>query len=132
MEALTFFFYAWCLFLYINDVVSVIGLSLLQILTCIMLIALGNLKNAKSVVIWFLEKTWRIIIQTHMHRYVKFSVICFLFSQVQLCGMYRKFVLLGIILCNWKTIILVDGHRILDCLIPIVQGKLNCEDICWT
>jgi len=72
--------------------VSVIGLSLLQILTCIMLIALGNSKNAKFVVIWFLEKTWMIIIWTPMHRYV------LLFSQVQLCGMYTKFMLLGIIL----------------------------------
>lgn len=63
MEALVFFLLL-CMMngLYLNDMVSVIGLFLLQILTCIMLIALGSLKNAKFVVIWFPEKMRRITI----------------------------------------------------------------------
>jgi len=34
--------------------------------------------------------------------------------------------------CVIVIAILVDGYRILDCLMPIVQDKSNCEYICWT
>lgn len=53
----------------------VIGLSLLQILICIMLIALGTLKDAKSVAIWFRKHLPRSIIWTRMPRYGNFCLL---------------------------------------------------------
>lgn len=59
-----------------------IGLSPLQILICIMLIAPGTLKNATFVVTWFQNNVLKITIWTHMHRYGKLCLVFFVFCYV--------------------------------------------------
>jgi len=54
---------------------SVIGLSLLQTLICIMLIALETLKDAKFVPTWFRKHLPRSTIWTLMPRYGNFCLV---------------------------------------------------------